>query len=371
VDSARNPRSRSGSALRSRPRAIRTRRWSWLRPPRILRPTRAGWCFFALTFGVGFAALNTGNNLLYLVLSLMLSFLVLSGLLSEAALRGLAIDRVLPRETFAGADNRVLLNIHNRQTRVTSLAIVVEDHLEQNGEWRPAGRCFALRIAPGETETRSYALQPARRGWLLLAGLRVSTRFPFGLFLKSMIVESPGRVLVYPEIETLRTPVRPSGTCRTGEVKSHQRGPGAEVSGLREHQKGDSARRIHWRSSLRRGALLVGEVDAEQDAEIEVLLRTLAERPGGSEERGARHANASQAKDPAFEERVRWAASEVICQLEAGLRVALRTDHAFIRAGSGAAQRARLLGFLALVRVSSEPAQRGLTADPQPSERAS
>ena len=41
----------------------------WLRPPRQLRPTRAGWSFFALTFGVGFAALNTGNNLLYLVLS--------------------------------------------------------------------------------------------------------------------------------------------------------------------------------------------------------------------------------------------------------------------------------------------------------------
>ena len=40
----------------------------------MLRPTRAGWIFFLLTFGVGFAALNTGNNLLYLVLSLMLSF---------------------------------------------------------------------------------------------------------------------------------------------------------------------------------------------------------------------------------------------------------------------------------------------------------
>ena len=54
----------------------------WLRPPRTLRPTRAGWIFFALTLGVGFAALNTGNNLTYLVLSLMLAFLVLSGVLS-------------------------------------------------------------------------------------------------------------------------------------------------------------------------------------------------------------------------------------------------------------------------------------------------
>ena len=55
---------------------------SRLRPPRSLRATRAGWCFIAIIFGVGFAALNTGNNLIYLIIALLLAFLVLSGLLS-------------------------------------------------------------------------------------------------------------------------------------------------------------------------------------------------------------------------------------------------------------------------------------------------
>ena len=84
------PRRPSGSSARSSSRcpsrsepgrvsAGAERVLRWLRPPRTLRPTRAGWAFFAITFGVGFAALNTGNNLLYLVLSLMLAFLVLSG----------------------------------------------------------------------------------------------------------------------------------------------------------------------------------------------------------------------------------------------------------------------------------------------------
>ena len=76
-----------------------------MKPPRALRATRAGWCFIAIIFGVGFAALNTGNNLLYLVLALMLAFLVLSGLLSEASLRGLRVERHLPRELFALAPN--------------------------------------------------------------------------------------------------------------------------------------------------------------------------------------------------------------------------------------------------------------------------
>ena len=91
MDRTRHPRAGRRSAL-SRRVARR------LRPPRVLRPTRAGWVFFGLTFGVGFAALNTGNNLLYLVLSLMLAFLVLSGALSESALRGITVQRILPGE---------------------------------------------------------------------------------------------------------------------------------------------------------------------------------------------------------------------------------------------------------------------------------
>ena len=45
--------------------------WRRLRPPRRLRFTREGKYFIGITFGVGFAAVNTGNNLLYLVLGLL------------------------------------------------------------------------------------------------------------------------------------------------------------------------------------------------------------------------------------------------------------------------------------------------------------
>ena len=122
----------------------------------MLRPTRAGWSFFVLTFGVGFAALNTGNNLLYLVLSQMLAFLVLSGILSEAALRGIRVERELPRDIFAGlSPNRVLLHIHNTQPQGSLLR---RWWWRTTRTWSPAetgardlqpsqsGRAFALRI---------------------------------------------------------------------------------------------------------------------------------------------------------------------------------------------------------------------------------
>ena len=295
----------------------------------MLRPTRAGWCFFAIVFGVGFAALNTGNNLLYLVLSLMLAFLVLSGLLSESALRGIAVERVLPGEIFAGTDNPVLLRIHNRQRRVVSFAVVVEDQIRVGGRATAAGRCFALRIAPGQSELRRYALRPERRGALQFAAHRVSTRFPFGLFAKSLLLPAAAEALVYPEVESLTAAPRSGGARHDGESRPRRSGQGAEVSGLREFEPGDSTRRIHWKSSLRRGSLLVAEIDDERQAQIEVRLRTRI--------------------SPDFEKRVGWAASEVVCHLEAGLPVALRTDHDYLPPATGPRQRARTLRFLALV----------------------
>ncbi len=347
MDSSRNPGPRSRTALIARLR-------KWLKPPRILRPTRAGWCFFAIVFGVGFAALNTGNNLLYLMLSLLLSFLVLSGLLSESALRGITVERTLPREIFAGVDNPVLLRIHNRQKRVVSFAIVVEDQMRERGATKAAGRCFALRIGPGESEDRRYALRPKQRGHLRFSGQRVSTRFPFGLFAKSMLVEAPDAAVAYPAVKPLGVPSRQGSERHEGESHSRHSGHGAEVSGLREFQEGDCARRIHWRSSLRRGGLMVGEVDDDRSRQIEVLLRTQSATHDRDQLVG-RHSE--------FERRVCRAASEIVCHLDAGSPVALRTDREYIPPSSGAHHRARLLHFLALVE-QHESGAAGKVADP-------
>ncbi len=322
---------------RGAPRAVfaplsRVRRW--LRPPRRLRPTRAGWVFFGLVFGVGFAALNTGNNLLYLVLSLMLAFLVLSGVLSESALRGVAVRRRAPRELEAGRDAWVAVEIHNEQRRIAAYALVVEDRVRgADGAERPSGRCFALRVEPGGRETRSYRLRPERRGELEFLGFVVFTRFPFGLFSKSLTIPATARALVYPALDPVALPPDFGGRREAGERVHGPHGRGSEVGGIREYAHGDPPRRIDWRASLRTRSLWVREVDSEHQAEVEVRLRTGAREPGD-----------------AFERDVRGSASEVAAFLERGLRVGLRTDHEALEAGAGAEQRARLLGFLARVQ---------------------
>jgi uncharacterized protein (DUF58 family) len=318
----------------------------WLRPPRTLRPTRAGWVFGALTFAVGFAALNTGNNLLYLVLALMLAFLVLSGVLSESALRGIAVRRIVPAELFDRGVARVGLEIANRQRRVPAFAVVVEDRVrERERPGRAAGRVFALRVGPGEREIRSYRFRPNGRGEIRFEGFHVYTRFPFGLFSKALRIESPERALVYPAVEPLGVPPQLGSTRELGQRPAGRGATGAEVSGLRDFEPGDLVRRIHWPASLRRGALVVREVRSQQQDEIEVRLRTAGQGPG----------------EP-FERSVSWAASEVVAFLAAGSRVGLRTDREHFPGRDGAQQRARLLAFLARVEPVASAAPRSAPA---------
>ncbi len=91
---------------------------------------------------------------------------------------------------------------------------------------------------------------------------------------------------------------------------------------------------------MRRRSLLVREVESECEAEVEVRLRTRGAQPGKR-----------------FERSVVWVASEIAALIDAGTRVALRTDDGLIVAGAGVRHRARLLTYLALVEPASGTSQ--------------
>jgi uncharacterized protein (DUF58 family) len=152
------------------------------------------------------------------------------------------------------------------------------------------------------------------------------------------VIEAPEEALAFPAISKVHGRLRQGLDQRRGDEQSARTGSGARVTGVREFHDGDSMRRVHWKSSMRRGALYVRETEDDWDGEIEVHLRT-----GGEIARDL----------TGFEQSVRLAASEVVAHLEAGRRVSLRTDRDLIETGSGARHRRRLLSFLA--RVMPEP----------------
>jgi uncharacterized protein (DUF58 family) len=229
-----------------------------IRYRRRLRFTREGKLFVFVTLGLGFAAVNTGTNLMYLVFGFMLSLIVLSGVLSEHVLRALAVERRLPQRAVAGEPALVELIVKNNKLRLVSYSVEIEDQADGDDNLR---RCYFLKIPPRGEQAASYRRVPVRRGVLRFSGFSIATRFPFALFEKSRDVDLAGELLVYPR----KLPaVLPDALFKEqGERSASARGRGTETRELREYRQDDEVRMIHWRRSASLGKPVVRELEQE------------------------------------------------------------------------------------------------------------
>ncbi|PYO55869.1 MAG: DUF58 domain-containing protein, partial [Candidatus Rokuibacteriota bacterium] len=156
----------------------RTNSWVWrlIHPRRTIWPTRDGmWCL-CVVIGLGVAAVNTGNNLLYLLVSLLLALIIVSGVLSEQSMRGLELIAVDPEEIYAGHPALFGMTIANRKRWFTSYSITVEV-LSATSATR---FLYLPRLGAGADRLLTWEDTLPRRGPHRLAGVRITTRFPFG-----------------------------------------------------------------------------------------------------------------------------------------------------------------------------------------------
>ena len=313
----------------------RARLRRWFTPPRRLRFTRDGRYFVGITLGVGFAAINTGNNLLYLILGMLLSLIVLSGILSEVSLRQVVVRRDPPARLYAGRPFLMSISVRNEKRRFPSFSIEVEDLV---GGGPLDKKCYFLKIPSGRTQETSYRYHFSRRGLYSYDGVRISTKFPFALFRKSREAPLPANLLVFPEIEPVPG-LRPSDRARPGEDGRMRRARGGEFHGLREFRDGDDARDVHWRTSAHAGQLMVREYETESNRRVTVYLNNVRE-PGG---------DGGEAYDAELERAVSLAASVLDRLLDLDVEVELWTHTERVLAGRGDAQRWRLLTVLALL----------------------
>ena len=317
------------------PWLARVKRWlSWFKPPRRLRLTREGRYFLLITFCVGFAAINTGNNLLYLLFGMFLSLIIVSGVMSELSLRHLTVSRRLPPRAQVGRAHLVEIEVYNHKQRVPSYAIEVEDL--RAGQ--PADkRCFFLKISPHSAQVAAYRRTPARRGRDHHIGFRLATRFPFGLFEKSRDVTSDGDLIIYPAVDPLVLPPDEQGD-RLGGVLTLGRGNGDETASVRLMRDGDDPRDIFWRKSAQTDQLVVRERVREARREVTLTVDSRHPGPVPTEEFSTR-----------FERRIREVASRAVAHLKRGDTVTVRCT-AGERAGSVPSRGADpLLRFLALL----------------------
>ena len=310
----------------SRSVALRRRIRRWLRPPRRLRFSRSGWFFSIGSVLLGFAAVGTGNNLLFLMLGGMLGFITISGWLSEQMVRRLTVRRRFPRAT-AGTPVRLGYELRNGNRRLPAYSIEVGEERSQARAWLPI-------IEPGGSATGRAETTWARRGVYPLEAITLSTSFPFGLVRKERDVEVPGEVVVWPRCDRALREPRPAGQQRRrhGEALVGAAGARGEYRGLRPYRPGDDPRDVHWRTSARVGEPMIREYERDRSRSLWVCL------------------DLRVPADDAAEDAVEMAASLCAAAARRGDAFGLACQDARLTPAAGTAQLERVLDALARVR---------------------
>lgn len=157
----------------------------WDRAPRQLKFTREGKILVGIAFAAGLAAVNTGNNLLFLGWGMVLSAIVLSGVLSEATLKIVSLRGGPPNRVRAGQPAHLPLTLRNDSPRLPALGLEVDAALEGPRGSTTAPGPYHLRLDPATRQRSRICFTPQDRGAHRIMGLRSRTSYPFGFFEKS------------------------------------------------------------------------------------------------------------------------------------------------------------------------------------------
>lgn len=293
--------------------------------------TRAGAFYAIVVLLIAIAALNTGNNLLYIVVAAMLAAIAVSGIASALCLRGLELELKIPDHIFALTEINATVCVRNPRTWTPSLSISAApaEKIKETKKWSWVATTFPVppwrpvhkqwlqlpdrklrRITVGSAsgvfhESAYFPLLPP--GTQLQAEVKLnfrkrgryqerfslSTRFPFAFLVKTRRVALSREVLVYPEL-TESDEVVELLPVLSGKCEAYQRGRGSDLYRIREYLPEDSSRHVDWKATAKSGSLKVREFAREDD----LRLRLVFDNPPPGEISG-----------PAYERMVSLAAS--------------------------------------------------------------
>jgi uncharacterized protein (DUF58 family) len=236
----------------------------------VVRATFEGRCFSALAALFAVAALAVGENLVFLLACLVFGCAQAARWPAARNLAGVRVRRVTPARARVGAATPIVYRFEARGGR-PAIGVRLAD---AGGPLRP-GTVVVEAPAVGEAPLETTVARVfTRRGRHRLGPLRVASRFPLGLFEVRRAVPAPDEVLVRPS----RGRATPALLARLAgpalaRTRPSLRQRGTDVfHGIREFREGDDPRRIHWRTSARRGAPTVAQWRRDEGRRLVIVL---------------------------------------------------------------------------------------------------
>jgi uncharacterized protein (DUF58 family) len=243
--------------------------------------TREGVLYILVIAVISIAGLNTGNNLLYIILASLLAGILVSGILSTVVLSDLELEFVLPEHVFAKQPFFSRLTVQNRKWVLPSfsIALAAEDPDRRKRKKTTAPRprpildeaVYVPYLPHQSSVTQHVELCFPHRGRYTQEGFRVSTQFPFGFLRKSRSIVSRQEILVLPNVQPTEEfyEILP---LIGGEMESSIKGRGHDLYAIRDYQEGDSARHVDWKASAKVQQIKVREFTREDERRVVLVF---------------------------------------------------------------------------------------------------
>lgn len=235
--------------------------WRKLRPPRRLSATTLGRLVIVFTILIGVAAINTGNNLLYLILGNLFGLVAASGVLSERVLKKIHLRFHFPDVVFARHTVLIPIELESKKSVSSFLIEVQLIDVDKN----IIGTTLVRELLPYEKRTINVAVTFETRGITTIYEVRLTTRFPFQMYEKSRVLDlPPTRIYIAPEpmpVGKLTAQHKFQGNLMPSTTK---RGDD-EFYQLRQRDPSDPPSRIHWKRAAQTGEHFVKLFSDQQD----------------------------------------------------------------------------------------------------------
>ncbi|WP_243373546.1 DUF58 domain-containing protein [Geotalea sp. SG265] len=202
---------------------------------------------------LGFSAVNTGNNLLFLVVAAMLGFMAVSGIVGWTNIRGLKLQVVFPDEVYTGTDTLAVVRLTNAKRFMPSFLLQISI--------RGASVDFNY-IGGSSTETDSVVVRFPDRGRHPLGEAQVFSPFPVNFFVRCNRLRLDQACLVFPAPRRVSQVRAADQGQRYMNLPALNKGLEGDLTGIRDYAGGDPLKTIHWRLSAKHPQMKVKEMSA-------------------------------------------------------------------------------------------------------------
>jgi uncharacterized protein (DUF58 family) len=228
--------------------------------------TTRGRLALALGAAIYLAGWALGSRPLDVVAAGLLLAVLVAWLSVRLTARPVAARRTTQTAPLEGDDVRIRVELE-LESALAPAGVTLVDGYAGLGERRVRLRREGRRL------WARYVLPAVPRGRYRVERSAAVVEDPFGLERRELPLGESSALVVYPRLVELERLFSEAGTrARGGRRLLLQRPTGFDLHSVRDYVEGDSLRKVHWRTTARRGRLMVKELEDSPREDVAVVL---------------------------------------------------------------------------------------------------